>query len=179
MALADTTHHSPYAGQETRAVASLSNGDIEELTRGGGWGLAKSAELNGLPGPAHLLEMKAEIGLTAEQEREIVVIRDGMRAEAKALGTELIALERALDDGFRGEGYTPDALRAAVDRIAEVRGALRYAHLSAHLRTPAILTAGQVERYNALRGYASGSDPCTNVPKGHNATMWRKHNGCD
>jgi len=27
-----------------------------------------------------------------------------------------------------------------------------------------------------LRGY--GGDPCANVPAGHNAEMWRRHNNC-
>jgi hypothetical protein len=49
---------SPYAGQETRRIKSLSEQDIDELRQGRGWGLAKAAELNGLPGPAHLLEMR-------------------------------------------------------------------------------------------------------------------------
>jgi hypothetical protein len=48
----------PYAGQDARDIKSLSAEDIAELRRGGGWGFAKSAELNGMPGPAHLLELK-------------------------------------------------------------------------------------------------------------------------
>lgn len=56
---AETNHSraSKYAGQQKRLIKSLSPGDIAELRRGGGWGLAKAAELNGLPGPAHLLDM--------------------------------------------------------------------------------------------------------------------------
>lgn len=38
---------SPYAGFEQRSIRSLSEADIEELRRGGGWGLALAAELNG------------------------------------------------------------------------------------------------------------------------------------
>lgn len=48
---------SPYSGFEAREIKSLSEQDIEELRRGGGWGLALPAELNGRPGPAHLLEL--------------------------------------------------------------------------------------------------------------------------
>ena len=55
---------SKYAGEEKREIKSLSETDIEELKNGQGWGLAKAAELNGVPGPAHLLEMKNEIDLT-------------------------------------------------------------------------------------------------------------------
>ena len=60
------THPSPYVGQDTRPIKSLSADDILELRRGGGWGLAKAAELNGMPGPAHLLELKDEIPLSPE-----------------------------------------------------------------------------------------------------------------
>jgi hypothetical protein len=40
----------PYAGLQNRAIKSLSDNDIKELRRGGGWGLALAAELNGMPG---------------------------------------------------------------------------------------------------------------------------------
>ncbi len=172
-------HHSPYAGQQNRAISSLSNADVEELTRGGGWGLAKAAELNGLPGPAHLLELQDEIGLSPEQVDAITVIRDEMRIEAKRLGAEMIELESALDAGFRSQSFTQKSLRAALDQIARVRGELRFSHLSAHLQTPSVLNESQIARYNQLRGYTSNTDPCANVPQGHNASMWRKHNGCE
>lgn len=61
---------SPYAGLETRAIKSLSDADIETLRQGGGWGLALAAELNGVPGPAHLLELKDEIGLAGSGQRD-------------------------------------------------------------------------------------------------------------
>jgi hypothetical protein len=41
----------PYAGMQNRAIKSLSDNDINELRRGGGWGLALAAELNGMPAP--------------------------------------------------------------------------------------------------------------------------------
>lgn len=75
---------SPYAGEEARTVKSLSADDIAELRRGGGWGLAKAAELNGVPGPAHLLELKDEIPLTPEQVTLLEDIVEEMRAAAIA-----------------------------------------------------------------------------------------------
>jgi hypothetical protein len=57
--------------EEKREIKSLSATDIEELQNGKGWGLAKAAELNGVPGPARLLEMKDETDLSAEQIRVI------------------------------------------------------------------------------------------------------------
>jgi hypothetical protein len=61
--LAQHSHgaQTPYAGLQNRAIKSLSDNDINELRRGGGWGLALAAELNGMPGPAHLLELKDQI----------------------------------------------------------------------------------------------------------------------
>lgn len=63
-AVSEHSHKSKYVGQEKREIKSLSETDIEELRNGRGWGLAKAAELNGLPGPAHLLEMKKAIGFS-------------------------------------------------------------------------------------------------------------------
>ncbi len=39
-----------------------------------------------------------------------------------------------------------------------------------------LLTSEQISRYNTLRGY--GTEPCANVPEGHDAAQWREHNGC-
>ena len=172
------SHTSPYAGQETRLIKSLSPEDIAELRRGGGWGLAKAAELNGLPGPAHLLEMKDEIALDAAQLEAITRIRDRMKAAAIEEGERLIGLEQALETQFRDGTVTDESLRAALDDIAASRRNLRYIHLSAHLETPEILSPAQIRKYNELRGYAAAS-PCDAVPEGHAPAMWRKHNGCD
>ena len=167
----------PYAEQETRAITSLSDDDIAELQRGGGWGLAKAAELNGAPGPAHLLELKDAIPLTAEQVAAIQPIFARMQAEAIATGEKLIAAEAALDAAFVAGTVTDASLRTLLAEIERHRTELRYIHLSTHLTTPALLTPTQIARYNALRGY--GDDPCTNIPEGHNAAMWKKHNGCN
>jgi hypothetical protein len=168
---------SPYSGQEARAIKSLSEADITELRRGGGWGLAKAAELNGVPGPAHLLELKDDIPLSADQIAAIEAIFRKMRKESIEEGERLIARERALDAAFRARKVTEDGLRRMLADIERSRSALRYIHLSAHLDTIAILAERQVARYNTLRGY--GTIPCSNVPAGHDPAKWRKHNGCD
>ena len=168
---------SKYAGQEDRAIKSLSADDIAELRRGGGWGLAKSAELNGVPGPAHLLELKEAIPLSAAQIDEITQIYDQMKARAIAEGARLIALEEELEAHFRNATIDEGVLRQSLRKIADARMRLRLAHLSAHLKTPGLLSHAQMARYSALRGYKS-ADPCENVPTGHDPSMWRKHNGC-
>lgn len=166
----------PYAGQQNRAIKALSEDDIAELRRGGGWGLAKPAELNGMPGPAHLLQMKDEIGLSADQVAQIQAIFDRMEAEAIAEGARLIDAEARLDAAFRDRTVTDESLKATLAESEAIRARLRYIHLSTHLMTPALLSADQIARYNELRGY--GSDPCAAVPAGHDPAMWRKHNGC-
>lgn len=167
---------SKYAGQQTRAIKSLSPADIAELRRGGGWGLARAAELNGIPGPAHILEMKERIHLTPDQTARVQALFETMRAAAIPAGEKLIALEQKLEKEFRAGTVTEDSLRKSLSAIAGARAKLRFIHLSAHLKTPAILSAEQIRRYNILRGYAK--DPCTHVPEGHDAAMWKKHNGC-
>jgi hypothetical protein len=171
-------HLSKYAGEETRPIKSLSAADIDELRRGGGWGLAKAAELNGMPGPAHLLELKDEIPLDADQVARIEAIHAAMKAQAIATGETLIGLEAKLEDGFRDRTIDAAQLRAQLDAIAAARRDLRYMHLATHLQTPAILTGDQVARYNALRGYAAAADSCASVPAGHDAAQWKRHNGC-
>jgi hypothetical protein len=172
---------SPYAGFEGRAVAGLSDADIAELRRGGGWGLALPAELNGAPGPAHVLELRDELDLAADQISAIEAIHADMRAEAIDAAEVLIAAEAALSDAFRaaanGVPLPPERLRDLVMAAAEARGVLRLVHLRRHLDTPDLLTPAQVARYNQLRGYAP--DPCASVPDGHSPAMWRLHNRCD
>jgi hypothetical protein len=167
---------SPYAGEQTRAIKSLSEDDIAELRRGGGWGLAKAAELNGMPGPAHLLELKDAVPLSEEQVAAVGEIFATMKADAIAEGERLIAHEQALENAFRARSVTYDSLRRMLAKIEESRSALRYIHLAAHLRASALLNGEQIARYVELRGYG---DPCASVPAGHDPALWRRHNGCE
>jgi hypothetical protein len=169
--------HSPYAGERSREIKSLSADDIEELRRGGGWGLAKAAELNGVPGPAHLLELKDEIPLDATQIEALEQLFLAMQAAAAHEGERLITQEAALEAAFRGGTVTEASLRAQLDDIAATHGRLRFIHLRTHLATPQLLSRDQIERYNRLRGYAT--DSCAATPAGHDPVMWRRHMGCD
>lgn len=174
---AEQQHQSEYAGQEMRSIKSLSNNDIEQLKSGKGWGLAKAAELNGMPGPSHLLQMKNEISLSKQQEEKIRLLFEEMKSKAIPLGNELIELEKKLNNAFANRTITDEILSQQLDAISVVRKKLRYIHLQTHLLTPAILTEKQIQKYNQLRGYGAG-DPCKNPPKGHDMEMWKKHNDC-
>ncbi|WP_141246535.1 Spy/CpxP family protein refolding chaperone [Actibacterium ureilyticum] len=169
--------HGPYAGLEQRQIKSLSEQDIAELRRGGGWGLALPAELNGLPGPAHLLELRDALDLSTEQVQRITALHDDMRKSAIVAGERFIAAEAALSAAFTGDAPDDEQLRALIDEAATARAELRFIHLSRHLITPDILSPDQISRYNQLRGYTDA--PCAEVPQGHDPDMWRRQNGCD
>jgi Spy/CpxP family protein refolding chaperone len=147
-------HHSPYAGEELREIKSLSAEDVAELERGGGWGLAKAAELNGMPGPSHVLKMKRDLALSADQEASTHRIFEKMREDAGVEGKRLIAGEMALEIGFRDGSIDQNSLRARLREIEAIRANLRYVHLAAHLQMMQILKEEQVKRYNELRGYS-------------------------
>src|SRR6056297_3250962 len=134
---AQTHGLSPYAGLESREIKSLSEVDLEDLRLGRGWGLALAAELNGVPGPAHLLELDLDAGQVAAIED----IFAAMQAEAQEAGERFIAAEAAIESAFRDGGMTPDALRALIDTSAAARAELRFIHLSRHVETPPLLTA--------------------------------------
>ena len=160
---AEEDYKSKYVGQEHRTIRSLSPDDIDELKKGGGWGLAKAAELNGVPGPAHVLEMKDEIHLTDEQNNEIQKIYNEMKSEAVNLGEQLIRLEMELNNNFTNRTIDQSILEKSVQKIEKVRANLRVVHLSTHLQTLNIRTNEQIILYNNLRGYSK--DPCQNIPE--------------
>jgi Spy/CpxP family protein refolding chaperone len=174
--------HSPYAGQEVRGIKALSQEDVEGLLAGAGTpfgGMAKLAELNGYPGPRHVLDAAAqgEIELTDTQQAEIEALYEEMRADAVALGEQIVALEQELDDAFAGGTISAQILEEKVQESAALYGRLRIIHLKYHLSMVDILSPEQVAQYNEIRGYTSG-DPCENVPEGHDPEMWRAHNNC-
>jgi hypothetical protein len=51
----------PYAGQQALAVTALSADEVQGFLDARGMGLAKPAELNGYPGPMHVLELQTEL----------------------------------------------------------------------------------------------------------------------
>src|SRR5437016_10994444 len=91
---------SPYAGMQTRSIKALSAQQIDDLKAGRGMGLALAAELNGYPGPAHVLELSEKLALSAEQQMRIQALFDSMKAESTPIGARLIEQEGALDLQF-------------------------------------------------------------------------------
>jgi Spy/CpxP family protein refolding chaperone len=156
-AAAETTHHgphSPYAGLEAREIKALSPEQIADLKAGRGIGLALAAELNGYPGPRHVLDLAQELALTNEQHRRTSELFEAMRQETGALGERLIEAERALDRLFAEKRATPQSVAAAAQSAGTIQGELRAAHLRYHLAMMEVLTPQQIQAYNHLRGYA-------------------------
>jgi hypothetical protein len=146
---------SPYAGMQTRPIKALSEQQVADLKAGRGMGLAMPAELNGYPGPLHVLELADKLSLSAEQRNAFQTMFASMKAEAVPLGEQLIALEGRLDRQFADRTVTPDTLAATTAEIAAVQGQLRNAHLKYHLTAADALTTDQRTTYAMLRGYGA------------------------
>src|ERR1041385_4623917 len=80
---------SPYAGQQSREIKSLSDQEIDGLKNARGLGLAKAAELNGYPGPMHVLELADALNITGDQFTKLRDIKARMTSAASPIGLEL------------------------------------------------------------------------------------------
>lgn len=163
--VAATGAQSPYAGQESREIKSLSPSRIEALRQGQGMGYAKAAELNHYPGPRHVLELADELALSDAQRQQTQAIFERMQARASDLGMQLIEKEAELDQHFAEGSISAATLEALASDIAALEGKIRVAHLSAHLEQRAVLTDDQQRLYDRLRGY----DPTEEDGHGHPA----------
>ena len=144
-----------YAGQERREIKALAPAEIQDYLAGKGMGLAKAAELNRYPGPAHVLELADKLQLDAHQRVRSAAIFNGMQAQAMRQGKVLVERERELDQLFAGGGITREDLRMALEEIGRLQAEIRRTHLQAHIEQREILTPKQIVRYEELRGYAS------------------------
>jgi Spy/CpxP family protein refolding chaperone len=164
-AVASPTSHSggpagrPYAGHESRAVSSLSANDVTALLGGEGWGLAKPAEINGFPGPRHVLELADALQLTSDQRKSVQAAHERMKSRAQQLGADYVAAEKALDEVFKSGTADVAALAERVARAEKLRAELRLTHLNAHLEVSRLLSPAQRQAYMALRGYAGDAAP--------------------
>lgn len=143
----------PYAGQQSRQIKALSAQEQQDWLEGKGLGLAKSAELNGYPGPLHVLENAAALSLTAAQHDATTRLMAVHRAEVKALGKQLIDAEQALDEAFRRGAPTDAQVSRLTLEIGTLQARIRAAHLQTHTAQTALLQPGQIALYQRLRGY--------------------------
>jgi hypothetical protein len=157
----------PYAGWQDRPIAALSAEDRRALAAGEGWGLALPAELNGWPGPLHVLDDAETLALSDEQTAAVKAIYERMNAEARAAGADYMAAEAALDAAFaEGDPDAPTVARLTAEAGAAL-AALRAVHLAAHLETTPLLTRRQRHVYADLRGYDDAATDHKTHGRGH------------
>ncbi|MEO8390885.1 hypothetical protein [Polaromonas sp.] len=158
---------SPYAGQHTRGIKALSEAQTADLLAGKGMEQAKAAELNGYPGPMHVLELAGPLALSAAQTEASEALMTRHKAEARDMGARLVQAERDLDAAFAGKKIDAAQLETLTQQIGVLQAQLRASHLRTHLQQTRLLTAPQVALYAELRGYATTSGAST--PASHSA----------
>lgn len=148
---------SPYRERQSSEIRGLSAEEIEDLRAGRGMGSARAAELNGYPGPRHVLDAfeAGQASLTDEQARAVRGLFEQMSQEARRLGGLIVQEEHELEAAFRQGAIDETQLRRRVERIAGLRGELRLVHLRAHLLTRRLLSEEQILHYNHVRGYST------------------------
>jgi Spy/CpxP family protein refolding chaperone len=154
-AAAVSAQTSPYAGHQDRPIKALSTQDVNDLMTGQGLGLAKAAELNGYPGPVHVLEHAAALALSEQQRRATEALMQSHRSRARSLGAELVNAERTLDEAFARKAVDPALVARLTAEIGSKQAQLREEHLRTHLEQTALLSREQVLRYAELRGYTA------------------------
>jgi len=90
-------------------VKALSNEQIADLRAGRGMSLAVPAELNGCPGPVHVLKLGDQLRQTKEQRTRVQELHGARQAGAIPLGERLITQEADLDPQFATKSVTPVA----------------------------------------------------------------------
>ncbi len=138
-------------------IKGLTAREEEAYRTGMGIGMARVAELNHYPGPRHVLDLAEELNLTDDQKETMTRLMSSMKAQATALGAQILEKEQALDEMFAAGTMDEEAVHALLREIGALKADLRFAHIRTHMATRAALTPEQVETYDRLRGY-SGSN---------------------
>ncbi|MCB1641008.1 MAG: hypothetical protein KDI37_04690 [Xanthomonadales bacterium] len=146
---------SPYVAESAQPIKALPPARVEGLLAGQGLGYAKAAELNGYPGPKHVLELAEALQLSSEQHRQTEALYARMAVAAQELGARLVEAEGALDRSFADRSITDGDLVEQLKRIGQLESSLRAVHLQAHLEQTQILNEAQRRLYIELRGYAN------------------------
>lgn len=150
-----SNNSSPYVGEEDRYIKSLSKEDVDGYLLGKGMGFAKAAELNGYPGPRHVLDLSKELNLTSMQISKSNALFVAMQSEAAKLGASLIQKEGELERLFSSGSIDEKKLEDSLISISNIKGKIRLSHLAAHIEQKKVLTANQVLLYIKHRGYSS------------------------
>ena len=121
------------------------------LLNGEGAGQGIFAEVQGYPGPRHVLDMAKDLQLTDSQKKTVQTIFADMQGRAKELGQTIVNIEEEFASAFAQGLVTEKSIRDDSEEIGRLRGKLRAVHLVAHVKTQKILSANQVSLYKKLR----------------------------
>src|SRR3970040_2422628 len=116
---------SPYIPLLDSPIRGLSVDEISDLETGAGAGFARAAQLNGYPGPRHILDLQAQLDLSEDQLAEVQTLYDEMNGEARQLGSEILKMESDIELAFRNQSIDEDSLATQVAALAEKYGELR------------------------------------------------------
>ncbi|MDP8923129.1 MAG: DUF305 domain-containing protein [Chloroflexota bacterium] len=146
---------SPHAGtfDPNSTIRALTPSEIADIRAGAGAGLARAAELNGYPGPRHVLDLADRLGLSEEQRLAVQGVYDRMAATAPAAGQRFLDAQARLEEDLRAGTLTTEVLPTRITEAGQLQSALQSIHLEAHLATAAILTPEQIAAYDDARGY--------------------------
>lgn len=141
----------PHAGQATPEIKSLSAPEIQGYLEGREMGLAKAAELNGYPDPAHVLELETQLQLTPHQRAKAEHLKRSMKVAAR-LGHWLVEAERRLNLVFAKGEADDEKITVLVRQIGGLEAEIRLVHLRADIEMRRVLTADQIKKYEQERG---------------------------
>ena len=144
---------SAYVALLDTEIRGIDSKTIEGYLNGAGLGLALPAELNGYPGPRHILDLADELSLTSDQQAQVQALFDQMKPQAITLGEEILAAEGNLEQAFREQTIQETDLSTQLTALGNLQSQLRFVHLRTHLATIDILSQHQIAQYNGLRGY--------------------------
>ena len=156
----------PYAEQLHTQIRGLSAAEIDDLRNGRGMGLARPAEINGYPGPRHVLDLSTELGLSESQQAAVQTLFEQMQAEAAPRGEQFLAVYTHLEQSFREGRASAETVTTMTAHLGQIEGQLRATHLKYHLLTRPMLTDDQNAAYARLRGYVSEGQPASS-PQQH------------
>jgi Spy/CpxP family protein refolding chaperone len=157
----DTHNHEPaqttnaYVDLRESPIRGLTPAEIDELRSGGGMGLALPAELNGYPGPKHVLDLADQLSLDAATKAAFQSLYERTQEAARAAGARVLSAHESLDQAFRTGAIDEDSLTSRTVELGVALGELRRVHLAAHLEAYDLLTPHQRALYMEYRGYGA------------------------
>jgi len=156
---ANAAQPTPHAARQERGIKAFSPEQIEDYLEGRGMGMALPAELNGYPGPRHVLELADELELNADQRARTEQLFEDMRLKAVKLGEQIVTREALLDELFASGTASETAVDDVTEALGRLNGQLRAHHLRYHLAMRDLLDPRQIEQYQRLRGHGSPQGP--------------------